>query len=125
MFAQALDKYGLTDLAFIGQQAERRRMFLDNLDKLIKLLATIAEYAPNEPELTVAGLTQLYNQLNAKTKKQKNKIIQTVSKMKRVDVDAGYFFIQDNTGNSIDPRQYIIGTDHFRKMSQELRIAEA
>ena len=39
---------------------------LDNFDKLIKLLATIAEYAPNEPELTVAGLTQLYNQLNAK-----------------------------------------------------------
>lgn len=39
---------------------------LDNLDKLIKLLATITEYAPNEPELTVAGLTQLYNQLNAK-----------------------------------------------------------
>ncbi|MCK9589247.1 MAG: ATP-binding protein [Terrimicrobiaceae bacterium] len=34
IFAQALDKFGLTDLAFIGQQAERRRMFLDNLDKL-------------------------------------------------------------------------------------------
>lgn len=34
LFAQALDKFGLTDLAFIGQQAERRRVFLDNLDKL-------------------------------------------------------------------------------------------
>ena len=34
IFAQALDKFGLTDLAFIGQQAERRRLFLDNLDKL-------------------------------------------------------------------------------------------
>lgn len=34
IFAQALDKFGLTDLAFIGQQAERRRTFLDNLDKL-------------------------------------------------------------------------------------------
>lgn len=34
LFAQALDKFGLTDLAFIGEQAERRRIFLDNLDKL-------------------------------------------------------------------------------------------
>ena len=34
IFAKALDKFGLTDLAFIGQQAERRRTFLDNLDKL-------------------------------------------------------------------------------------------
>jgi outer membrane receptor protein involved in Fe transport len=36
---------------------------------------------------------------------------------------ANYFYLQDNAGNTIDPRQYIIGTDHFRKMSQELRIA--
>ena len=34
IFAQALDKFGLTDLAFIAQQAERRRTYLDNLDKL-------------------------------------------------------------------------------------------
>jgi len=37
---------------------------------------------------------EMNNQLNAKTKKQKSKIIQTISKMKRVDVDAGYFYIQ-------------------------------
>ena len=36
---------------------------------------------------------------------------------------AGYFYLNDNAGNTIDPRQFIIGTDHFRKMSQELRIA--
>lgn len=36
---------------------------------------------------------------------------------------ANYFYLQDNAGNTIDPRQFIIGTDHFRKMSQELRIA--
>ena len=29
----------------------------------------------------------------------------------------------DNNGNIIDPRQHIIGTDHFKKMSHELRIA--
>ena len=37
---------------------------------------------------------EMNNLLNAKTKKQKNKVIQTISKMKRVDVDAGYFYIQ-------------------------------
>lgn len=34
LFARALDKFGLTDLSFIAQQAERRRTYLDNLDKL-------------------------------------------------------------------------------------------
>ena len=32
--AQALDKFGLTDLAFIAQQTKRRTEFLDHLDKL-------------------------------------------------------------------------------------------
>ncbi|MEO8547527.1 MAG: TonB-dependent receptor [Sphingomicrobium sp.] len=30
---------------------------------------------------------------------------------------------RDNAGNIIDPRQHITGTDHFTKMSHELRIA--
>lgn len=36
---------------------------------------------------------------------------------------AGYFYFLNNAGQQIDSRQRIIGTDHFRKMSQELRIA--
>ena len=39
---------------------------LDNFDKLIKLLASIALYAPNEPELKVTALTALYNDLKTK-----------------------------------------------------------
>jgi iron complex outermembrane recepter protein len=34
-----------------------------------------------------------------------------------------YFYYQDSAGNFINPQQFIIGTDHFKKMSQELRIA--
>lgn len=34
-FAQALDEFGLCDLAFMGQQAARRLEFLDSLDKLV------------------------------------------------------------------------------------------
>lgn len=36
---------------------------------------------------------------------------------------AGYFYYQDNAGKTIDPRQKIIGTDHFKKTSQEFRVA--
>jgi len=36
---------------------------------------------------------------------------------------AGYLSIQDSLGNTIDPRQHITGTNHFKKMSHELRVA--
>lgn len=36
---------------------------------------------------------------------------------------AGYFYYQDAAGNTIDPRQRILATDHFKKTSQELRVA--
>jgi iron complex outermembrane receptor protein len=36
---------------------------------------------------------------------------------------AGYFYYQDNAGNTIDPRQRVVATDHFKKLSQELRVA--
>lgn len=36
---------------------------------------------------------------------------------------AYYFYFQDSAGNTIDPRQTIDGSDHFKKLSQELRIS--
>ncbi|MCC6926295.1 TonB-dependent receptor [Novosphingobium sp.] len=36
---------------------------------------------------------------------------------------AGYLYVWDQFGNDIDPRQKVIGSDHFKKFSQELRIA--
>jgi iron complex outermembrane receptor protein len=36
---------------------------------------------------------------------------------------AYYFYFQDAGGNIIDPRQTIDGSDHFKKMSQEIRLA--
>jgi hypothetical protein len=41
---------------------------LDNFDKLIKLLASVPEYAPNEAELKVESLITLYNDLYVKNK---------------------------------------------------------
>ena len=34
-----------------------------------------------------------------------------------------YFYYTDAAGNHVNPQQYIVGTNHFKKMSQELRIA--
>lgn len=39
---------------------------VDNFDKLIKLLASIPEYAPNEADLKVEALTALYDEMKAK-----------------------------------------------------------
>jgi outer membrane receptor protein involved in Fe transport len=36
---------------------------------------------------------------------------------------ANCFYYRDAAGNTIDPRQYIVGTEHFKKMSQEVRLA--
>ena len=36
---------------------------------------------------------------------------------------AGYFYFSDAAGNGIDPRQKVIGSDHFKKLSQEFRVA--
>ena len=36
---------------------------------------------------------------------------------------ANYDYYLDNAGKPIDPRQYIVGSEHFRKMSHEVRLA--
>jgi outer membrane receptor protein involved in Fe transport len=36
---------------------------------------------------------------------------------------AEYFFYVDNLGNNVTPTQRIVGSDHFRRVSQELRIS--
>ncbi len=36
---------------------------------------------------------------------------------------AYYFYFHDASGNTISPQQRIVGTNHFKKMSQELRFA--
>ncbi len=36
---------------------------------------------------------------------------------------AGYFYFENAAGADIDPRQFVAGSDHFKKLSQELRIS--
>jgi len=37
--------------------------------------------------------------------------------------NAGYFYFHDAAGNTIDPRQHILSSDHFKKLSQEFRVS--
>jgi len=41
---------------------------LSNFGKFIQLISGLPQYAPNEPELTLAGLQSMYNDLDAKNK---------------------------------------------------------
>jgi iron complex outermembrane recepter protein len=36
---------------------------------------------------------------------------------------ASYFYFSDAAGNTINPQQVVVGSDHFRKLSQEFRVA--
>jgi len=36
---------------------------------------------------------------------------------------ANYFYFWDADGNNVDPTQYIVGSEHFKKMSHELRVS--
>jgi hypothetical protein len=74
IFAQALDKFGLADLAFIGQQAERRRLFLDNLDKLA------ADSSTSEAQMHTALQHNLWIFGNEYSLMASNRQLQTIVK---------------------------------------------
>jgi hypothetical protein len=49
---------------------------LENFNKLIQYLATVLNYTPNEPQLTIAGLTSSYNDMKNKNLEVTNTDIQ-------------------------------------------------
>jgi len=56
--SQAAEGKEVTEISSSQMSYDSR---LDNFDKLIKLLSSVALYVPNEAELTVAALTTVYN----------------------------------------------------------------
>lgn len=67
---------------------------LENFDKLIKLLATITEYAPNETELTVAALTSLYEDMFAKNQA----VIHAEQPLNNLRITRNILLYGENTG---------------------------
>lgn len=67
---------------------------LENFDKLIKLLASIPEYAPNETELTVSSLTAHYNDMFAKNQA----VIDAEQPLNNLRITRNELLYNENTG---------------------------
>lgn len=67
---------------------------LDNFDKLIKLLASIPEYAPNEADLKVEALTALYEDLKAKNQA----VLESETPLSNARITRNEVMYKDNTG---------------------------
>lgn len=79
---------------------------LDNLDKLILLLSTVEAYIPNEEELTIAALTNLYNDLKAKN----TDVITAEAPLINARIARNDVLYKANTGivdTSVDVKTYI------------------
>ena len=67
---------------------------LENFDKLIKLLSSIPEYAPNETELTVSSLTAHYNDMFAKNQA----VIDAEQPLNSLRITRNELLYNENTG---------------------------
>ncbi len=92
---------GIEDEDLISERDELTKRVEKATNQALKTIAAsnriFASALDNFLLENIAGLreaTEMNNQLNAKTKKQKSKIIPTISKMKPLDIDSGYFYIQ-------------------------------
>lgn len=75
-------------------------------DKLIKLLSSVALYAPNEAELTVAALTTVYNDLKIKN----SDIITASTPSNNARISRNDILYKENTGLvdiAFDTKSYI------------------
>ncbi|TAL80133.1 MAG: hypothetical protein EPN88_01525 [Bacteroidetes bacterium] len=79
---------------------------LDNLDKLIKLLASVDLYAPNEEELKVTTLGALYNDLKTKN----SNVVKAGTPLSNVRISRNDILYKANTGLvdiALDTKSYI------------------
>ena len=79
---------------------------IENLDKLIKLISSVPEYAPNEEELKISSLTTLYNDLRAKN----TAVMQAVVPISNARITRNEILYKEKTGLvdvALDVRAYV------------------
>ena len=79
---------------------------IDNFDKLIKLLASVALYTPNEADLKATALTTLYNDLKLKN----TAVINATTPLSNARIARNEILYKDNTGlydTAIDVKTYV------------------
>jgi len=67
---------------------------LDNFNKLIQLLSSIELYTPNEPELKITALTELYNDLKDKN----NAVVNAATPLSNARIVRNNIFYKADTG---------------------------
>ena len=79
---------------------------IDSFDKLIKLLASVTLYAPNEAELKVTALTAILNDLRAKN----TAVISATTPLSNARISRNVILYKENTGLvdiTVDTKTYI------------------
>ena len=79
---------------------------IDSFDKLMKLLASVALYAPNEAELKVTALTAILNDLRAKN----TAVISATTLLSNARISRNAILYKENTGLvdiTVDTKTYI------------------
>ena len=79
---------------------------LDNFDKLIKLLASVTLYVPNEADLKVTALTTQYNDLKAKN----TAVVTATTPLSNARISRNDILYKPNTGLviiALDTKTYI------------------
>lgn len=71
-----------------------RKQVVNTILSANKIYSIALDSFINDDRSHMREALDLKNELARKTRKQKNKVIDTISKMKKVDVDLGYFYVQ-------------------------------
>lgn len=95
---------------------------LDNFDKLIKLLASVEQYAPNEADLKVSSLSSLYADLM----KKNSEVIATTTPLSNARIARDEILYKKDTGLvdiALDSKAYIkavfgASSPQFRQVSK-------
>ena len=104
--AKATEKLNGTETKEISSSQLSYDSRIENLDKLIKLLSSIPQYAPNEADLKVAALTTLLNDLKAKNAA----VIAATTPLSNARIARNDILYKENTGLidiALDSKTYI------------------
>ena len=74
--------------------AKSRKQVVNTIISANKIYSVALENFIKDDIVHMREALEMKDELNRKTKKQKNKILDSISKMKKVDVDSGHFYVQ-------------------------------
>lgn len=74
--------------------AKSRKLVVNTILSANKIFSVALENFLKDDLSNMREALDMTDELNRKTKKQKNKVLEVISKMKKADIDAGHFYVQ-------------------------------